>query len=61
MTRNRNMDLSRTDHVKMNYFPSLKRSGHHGKGEVGVTYLDFSKIFDIFLYDVLMQKLGSLV
>lgn len=45
----------------MNYFPSLKRNGHHGKGEVDVTYLDFSKIFDIFLYDVLMQKLGSLV
>lgn len=55
------MELSRTDHVKVIYFPSLKRSGDHGKGELDVIYLDFGKIFNIFLYDTFMQKLGSLV
>lgn len=61
MIRNRNMELSRTDHVKVIYFPSLKRSGDHGKGELDVIYLDFGKIFNIFLYDAFMKKLGSLV
>lgn len=57
MVRKRNTELARTDHVKVICFPSLKRKGHHGKGEVDVVYLDFSKICNIFLYDILIQKL----
>lgn len=49
IVRNRSMELSRTDHVKVMYFPSLKRNLYHGKGEVDVMCLNFSNIFYISL------------
>lgn len=48
--RNRNMELSRTDHVKVTYFPCLERKGYHRKWEVDVIYFDVSKIFYFSLY-----------
>jgi len=48
------MEFSRAANIKVIYFPSLKRNGHHGKGEADMFYIDFQKIFNIFLDDVLM-------
>lgn len=50
------MELSRTDDVKVMYFPSLERNLHNGKD---VMCLNFRNIFYIFS-DILMQKLSSL-